>query len=108
MTTNRRPLVRTSRKGTISREAVEAYRRARELYNKPMPLDPVKAEAHSRAYYEVTDQLRVALHQEIWELEVLDAGPEPPKRASEERLAEWARVRELRRELERLADAVPS
>jgi hypothetical protein len=66
----------------------------------PRALD--EAEAHSRAYYEVTDQLRVALHQQIWELEVLDAGPVPPARASEERLAEWSRVRELRAELERL------
>jgi hypothetical protein len=61
------------------------------------------AERQTRAFYAASEDLRLALRQEVWELEVFDLSNDPPSQGGEQKLVEWYRVRDLRCELERLS-----
>jgi hypothetical protein len=102
MNTTRTPIRRGGRKGRITPEAVAAYRLARAIDDLPPPDDPEEKERQTRAFYAATEDLRRALRQEVWELEVFDTLGDPPSRDGEEKIPEWHRVRDIRRELERL------
>jgi hypothetical protein len=107
MSTNRTPINRGT-KSRITPEALTAYKRARALYDKPIPADPEARDQQQRAYLEACVALHHLLGRALWLEDIMDTiGEEAPPmrvdRAEPWRVSDWQKAAAIRRELERLA-----
>ena len=106
VTTNRRTLAR-DRRSRITPEAIDAYRRARAIYDSPCPANPDLREQRTLDYYAACEDLRQALGRGVWEMEITDTigdevVPASVVRHGAMKIADWESAAQLRRELDDL------
>lgn len=84
-----------------------AYRRARKLYDAPIPSDHILRTLHTRDFNAACEDLRLALGRERYEASVFDTMddemPIEVVRCGPAAVLSWNEAAAIRRELERLA-----